>query len=181
MILGQCGPFVRGGGLGDVPILKTRLFDCLVSVITAAGWHTSIEPAYFRFCFFHSSTTICQRNCSPDKVCAHSVHLSYSPSYLHVPLCVFVDVQRCRIIPLTRLLSAELMRKGVKPRRCYTESLARQWVASEYLGCLTVPPPILSPQDCSVSQRTTTGLQGICKGSTPKSVTLRVMCVLVGV
>lgn len=121
-----CGPFRSGGGLGDVPILKTRLFDCLVSVITAAGWHTSIEPAYFHFYFFHSSTTICQHNCSSDNMCAHSAHLSYSPPYTHVPLCVSVDVQRCCIIPLTRLLSAEPMRKGVKPRRCYTESLARQ-------------------------------------------------------
>lgn len=137
----------------------------LVSVCTAAGWHTNIVPAYFHFYFFTAWLVVWKYVCT------------FSALHPHVCLCAFVDVQRCYIIPLSPLLSAEPIRKGVKPSRCYAEWFARQWVASEYWGRLTVPPPILSPQDCLVSRHPTTGLQGIRKGPTPKSASLGTLCV----
>lgn len=97
-------------------ILKTHLFYCLVTVITAAGWNTSIEAAYFHFYFF----TVPQEKKNVGITVCWKCVCTFSALYPCVCLCVFVDMQRCYIIPLTPLLSAECTRMGVKSSRCYT-------------------------------------------------------------
>lgn len=85
---------------------------------------------------------------------------TFSAVYLHICLCVFVDIQS-----RTPLLSAERLRMGVKPSCCCAEWLARQWVVSWVFKMPNCP--LLSPWDCLVSKHTTTSLQGICRDPHP--------------
>lgn len=150
-------------------ILKTHLFYCLVTVITAAGWNTSIEAAYFHIYFFtvpQESGHNCLLEMCLHVYCTLSLRLSVCicryPEVLHHPsnpsAQCWVHEDGCQVKPLLHLMACKAV-SGV-------------WVFK-----LPAPPPILSPWDCLVNKYTTTGLQGICNKSTPKSVTLRALCV----
>lgn len=126
----------------------------------------------FSFQFFHSSTRKkkCGHNCLLE-MCLHvyctlslrlSVCICRYPEVLHHPsnpsAQCWVHEDGCQVKPLLHLMACKAV-SGV-------------WVFK-----LPAPPPILSPWDCLVNKYTTTGLQGICNKSTPKSVTLRALCV----
>lgn len=125
-------------------ILKTHLFYCLVTVITAAGWN-GIQvlrlPIFISiFSQFHKKK-ICRHNCLLEirlhVQCTLSLRLSVCicryPEVLHHPsnpsAQCWVHEDGCQVKPLLHLMACK--------------ALSGVWVFKP-----PVPPPILSPWDC---------------------------------